>query len=216
MIHNVRQGSEEWERLRRGRATASNFHRIITPAKLQLASGAKPYAIEKVAELLCVDSEKSAPTYWMDRGTELEPQAFDEFLRTIEPVTKVGFVTLDEYPYIGCSPDGLVSDNGILEIKCPKAETLIEWILEGELPQQYRLQVQGELWITGRTVAHFYGWHPEIEPFYLTVEPDEAVINAFNTCLPQFWEMVNAILAKVKRRPSVLLESKYEAEEIDL
>jgi putative phage-type endonuclease len=216
MIYNVRQGSEEWEQLRRSRATASQFHRIITPAKLQLASGARSYAIEKAAEILGIESERMVPSFWMERGTELEPQAFAEFARTVQPAEQVGFVTLDEIPMIGCSPDGLVGNNGILEIKCPKSETLIEWILDGVLPSQYRMQVQGEMWITGRSAGHFFGWHPEIEPFHIVVERDEKVIAAFEEHLPVFLGMVKDVLDQVRRRPSVLLETSYEAEEMEL
>lgn len=216
MKHNVRQGSEEWELLRRSRATASQFHRIVTPAKLKLASGAMTYAIEKAAELLGIESEKAAPSYWMDRGTELEPYAFEEFSQTIAPAEKVGFVTLDEMPMVGCSPDGLVGDDGILEIKCPKAETLIGWILDGGLPSEYRMQVQGELWITGRQHGHFYAWHPDMEPLHIMVEKDPEVIEAFEDCIPKFLGMVDDILGKVKRRTNPMLTTKYTAEEMEL
>jgi len=216
MIYNVRQGSEEWERLRKGRATASEFDRIVTPAKLKFAAGARSYAIQKVAELLNIDSPQQAPSYWMERGSELEPHAFREFCETIAPAEPVGFVTLDDLPMVGCSPDGFVGDDGILEIKCPKAETLIEWLFTGGLPSEYRLQVQGELWVTGRTIGHFFAWHPEIEPMHVVVDREPEVIEAFEECMPKFLKMVNDILGSVKRRPSVLLETSYEAEEMEL
>ena len=83
IIHHVRQGSEEWEELRKGKATASEFGRIVTPTQLKFAAGAKTYAIQKAAEILGIASPPTVPTKWMDQGTEYEPLAFDEFTRTI-------------------------------------------------------------------------------------------------------------------------------------
>jgi putative phage-type endonuclease len=216
IIHNVRQGSEEWEALRRGKATASEFNRIVTPSQLKFAAGAKTYAVQKAAEILGVASPKSAPSFWMDRGTELEPLAFDEFTRTIAPASQVGFIERYEGVRIGASPDGLVGDDGVLEIKCPAAETLIEWIIEGELPTEYRLQVQGELWVTERTHCHFYGWHPEIKPFHVIVERDEKVMSALDEALPKFLTMVGEILLKVEKRASVITTTSYQTEDVSL
>jgi putative phage-type endonuclease len=216
IIHHVRQGSEEWEELRKGKATASEFGRIVTPTQLKFAAGAKTYAIQKAAEILGIASPPTVPTKWMDQGTEYEPLAFDEFTRTISPAIQVGFIQPFENASIGASPDGLVGSDAVLEIKCPKAETLIEWIIDGELPSEYRLQVQGELWVTGRSHCHFYGWHPEIEPFHLVVERDPKVMWALDNALPRFLNMVAEILGKVNKRQSFVTSTRYQAEEASL
>jgi hypothetical protein len=188
----------------------------VTPAQLKYAAGAKTYAIQKAAEILGVSSPKSAPSFWMERGTELEPLAFDEFSRTIAPAIQVGFIQPFDGALIGASPDGLVGDDAVLEIKCPASETLIEWIVDGELPSEYRLQVQGELWVTGRSHCHFYGWHPEIEPFHLVVGRDAKVMAALEDVLPRFLDLVAEILGMVKKRQSVVISTRYETEEVNL
>jgi hypothetical protein len=154
------------------------------------------------------------PTFFMDRGSELEPHAVSEFEQVIAPVQRVGFIQLAEGVDVGGSPDGLVGDDGCLEVKCPKAETLIEWILDGELPNEHRMQCQGVLWLTGRNVCHFWGWHPQLIPFHLEIERDEAVMKALDDAVPRVLEMMAEIVELVSIRPSVLTATQYETEDL--
>lgn len=201
VVHNMRQGSEEWDAIRRGKATASCFDRIVTPAKLQFGSGAKSYACEKVAEILGVDSTPPPPSFWMERGIEMEPFARQELSERLgQTITEVGFIQPFEGARWGCSLDGIVADGTIIETKCPKAETLIGYHAAEVLPAEYRIQVQAELWMTGSSCCHFMAWHPEIEPFYIPVYPDQFCFDAFELALPEFIALVDSILAKVTRR----------------
>ena len=72
----------------------------------------------------------------------------------------------------GGSPDGLVGDDGLIEIKCPKASTLISYHAGKALPNQYKPQVQGLLMISGRDWCDFFAWHPGLKPFLLRVHAD--------------------------------------------
>lgn len=200
IIHTFPQGSEQWEQIRKGKATASRFGDIVTAKQLKLSKSAISYAAEIVAERLGVESTEFMPTYWMQYGIEAEEYAVAEFEQTTGlQVEKVGFCELTDW--CGCSPDGLIGDDAVLEVKCPKAETLIKYHNAGTLPDEYLMQVQGELWVTGRSTCHFYAWHPQLQPFHLIVERDERIHDALYNEIPHFIRMAKDMLAKVQARP---------------
>ena len=114
------------------------------------------------------------------------------------PVTEVGFVLPDHTDAYGCSPDGLVGDDGVLEIKCPAPETLICYHANGTLPDQYRPQVQGQLLVTGRPWCDFFAFHPELTPFLLRVEADENYQAAIARCLLLLLDEIAALQTKVR------------------
>ncbi len=209
IIHPCLQRSEEWEALRFGRATASQFSRILTPSKLQLSASASQYAIELALRRKQIDmGPEPLPSYWMDHGTEAEPYAIAEFEQSTGlAVQKVGFITPADGEMYGCSPDGLVGEDAVIEVKCPMPSTMVAYSASGDLPSEYRLQVQGELWVTGRRWCHFYVWHPEIEPLHLVVERDEATQRALDVAIPQFLALVDDWEHKIRARtPSVVIE----------
>lgn len=182
----VIQGSEQWEQLRKGVPTASNFDKIITPARGQLSTSWPGYAAELIANELGV-LIPPMPSFWMERGIELEPYAVKAYEQVTGVETQVaGFVWPDDHERYGCSPDRLVGIDGLLEAKCPKPETLIEYHLNGTLPANYRPQVQGQLLITGRLWCDFFAYHPDLKPFLLRVERDEKYISALSEALDEF------------------------------
>lgn len=171
-IINCRQQSEEWEAWR-NRPTASEFDSFITPARGDYSSQATQYAGKIVAKRLGVYQEPP-PTFWMEWGTENEPNARHCYTKEMGvEVQEVGFALPDETDAYGGSPDGLVGSCGLLEIKCPAPETLISYHVEEKMPVKYRPQIQGLLLITGREWCDFYAWHPELTPFRQRIEADE-------------------------------------------
>jgi len=171
-IIDCRQLTEEWERWR-NRPTASEFGKFITPARGDYSAQATGYAAKIVAKRLGVYTEPP-PTFWMEWGIEHEPNAAHAYtLQTGREITPAGFILPDNTDAYGGSPDGLVGDDGLIEIKCPAPETLITYHASGELPVQYRPQIQGLLLISGRAWCDFFVFHPELTPFLLRVEPDE-------------------------------------------
>ena len=187
------QGSEEWDRWR-NRPTASEFSKFITPARAQYSASATEYAAKIVAKKRGQYTEPP-PSYWMDWGTEHEPNAAHAYAKaTGRVLQEVGFVLPDHTDAYGCSPDRLVLDEsgnveGLWEGKCPKFETLVGYhaaVKDAEepmpfgliyqdakyFPTEYRPQVQGQLLITGLPWCDFYVWHPVLPAFCVRVLPD--------------------------------------------
>jgi len=197
-IIDVAQQTEQWEKWR-NRPTASEFHSFITPAQGKYSAQATAYAAKIVAKRLGVYTEPP-PTYWMQWGTEQEPNAKHAYtLQTGRAITDVGFIIPDATDAYGGSPDGLVGDDGLIEIKCPAPETLIGYHAEGELPAQYKPQIQGLLLISGRAWCDFYVFHPDLTPFLLRVEPDEKYQAAIADGLLKLLREIARIEACVKR-----------------
>lgn len=214
-IVNIDQGSEAWEKLRCGIPTASNFGKVVTPARGQLASGWRSYAAELIAAELGV-SVPPPPSFWMQHGTENEPYAVEAYKKiknfTDKDLIAVGFVWPDDHARYGCSPDRLIGDDGLLEIKCPKPETLIEYHLSKSLPNEYKPQVFGQLLITGRKWCDFMGYHPELAPFILRVERDEEYIEKLAESLDEFCRHLDEIreqLAGIDEAVDVQIDQEY-------
>lgn len=197
-IIDVVQGSEEWDRWR-NRPTASEFGKFCTPARGDYSAQATAYAAKIVAKQLGVYTEPP-PTFWMEWGTEHEPNARHAYtLQTGRAVREVGFIIPDGTDAYGGSPDGLVGDDGGLEIKCPAPETLIAYHADGVFPVQYKPQIQGLLLISERKWWDFYAFHPELTPFLLRVLPDEKYQEKQAKGLLQLLGEIEQLKGKVQR-----------------
>jgi len=154
----MEQRTAEWRNARVGKFTASEIHKLM--GIRGLGETGKSYAFEKAVEELFGDVEANFVSYDMERGIELEPIAFAKFkeLKSLEflEVENCGFFSKD---FHGASPDGLVSDNAILEIKCPKANTFFKLIADGEIDKKYYYQMQHQMMVTGRNKAYFFNYY---------------------------------------------------------
>lgn len=157
------QRTEEWFAGRLGRATGSKFACVMSKGRNGTESSLrKNYRAQLVTERLTgkmVESYQSAEMQW---GTETEPLARLKYtLATGNEVTECGFFAHQEI-MTGASPDGLIGDDGVLEIKCPNTATHIETLKKQSLPTQYYWQVVGEMWITGRKWCDFVSYDPRM------------------------------------------------------
>lgn len=190
-IHNVLQGSTEWTRLRTGIPTASCFDQILTPGG-KPSKSAERYLFSLLAERMMQHPCAEFVTSWMERGVALEADAvaFYELQNNCETVP-VGFITNDAGT-IGASPDRLVGDDGLLEIKVPKESTHVGYLLKKAVDQAYYPQVQGQLWISERQYADILSFHPEMPPALIRVPRDEDFIGLLATVIGQFSEALEA------------------------
>lgn len=192
--YKVEQNSDEWFALRRGKFTASTFKDLFMGENTQ---GYKD-AIYKVAfERLTNTSPESFTNEYMQRGTELEPEAraWYEFEKNVE-VIKAGFFEYNDW--IGASPDGLVGDSGLIEIKCPKFSTMMDYLIKKELPKTYFHQVHGQLLVTDRQWCDFIAYHPSLPKFVLRVEREKKIDDEILDKLFQAIKEVEQIITKLK------------------
>lgn len=186
IIIDVPQGSDEWKKLRQGIPTASNFSQIYTPTGKNSASQ-KKYTNKLLAEWLTNKPLGNFSSADMDRGIELEPLARAAYsMGNDYKVIEIGLAYLNDLRLVSASPDALVGKNGLLEIKCPKAETMIDYLLNQKVPTVYIPQIQGQLWITDREWCDFYAYHPDFDPLLIRVERDENYIAGLAAALNQF------------------------------
>lgn len=192
--YKVEQNSDEWFALRRGKFTASTFKDLFMGENTQ---GYKD-AIYKVAfERLTNTSPESFTNEYMQRGTELEPEAraWYEFEKNVE-VIKAGFFEYNDW--IGASPDGLVGEDGLLEIKCPKFSTMMDYLIKKELPKTYYYQVHGQLLVTDRQWCDFLAYHPSLPKFVLRVERDKKIDDEILDKLFEAIKKAETIINKLK------------------
>lgn len=200
-ILDVEQGSEAWLLARLGIPTASEFRRLIT-ATGQPSKQSDAYANELVAEWLTGQPAGAdlSDKPWVARGKEMEAEAaaWYQFTQGVE-IAPVGFCKHDDHE-VGCSPDRLVGDDGLLEIKAPAPHTLVGYLLADKLPADYKAQVQGQLWITGRLWCDFLAFHPQFpKQFLVRVGRNERYIKKLN-------EAVSILTDKVAERKAALSE----------
>lgn len=174
----VEQGSDEWAQLRCGLLTASEVKHIITPT-LKIADNDKTrqHVYEIAAQRITSYVEPSYIGDDMLRGWDDEILAADLYSEHYEPIHKVGFVTNDELGFtMGFSPDGLVGEDGFTESKSRRqkyqVETISKWVETGDMPDDYKLQVQTGFVVTRRKWCDFISYSGGLPMITIRVYPD--------------------------------------------
>ena len=203
IIKDIEQGSQEWLSLRLGIATTSNFNKITTSTGKE-SSQLKQYAFDLASDYFLTEPESTFKSEAMQRGNDLEAEAKNYYsLLTDTEVEEVTFIKKDQ---IGYSPDGLISSNGLIEIKCPLKKNHLKYLIDNKLPTDYVAQVQGGLYISGREYCDFISYHPLFQEdkkmLIVRVERDEEFINKLATLLEKTIELKQEFINKINNAQS--------------
>lgn len=156
-IIDAKQGSVEWLACRLGKLTASDAQCISTNGK-----GLETLCFEKAAELMTWRPKENYTNDDIERGHELEMSARNMYeIETGNMVTEVGFCEYSDYA--GCSPDGMVGEDGLIEIKCPNDTTFVRYLYDKKVDPKYYAQMQMQLFITERQWVDYVVYNPNFE-----------------------------------------------------
>lgn len=198
------QGSDEWLQARKGKVTASRVADIVAKTKSGYSASRAKYAAELIVERLTGNSTPRFTNAAMDWGTETEPKArlAYEFYRDVD-VEQVGFVLHPTIGDTGASPDGLVGNDGLLEIKCPETHTHIQALRGKAVPQKYVTQIQWQLATTGRQWCDFVSFDPRMPEhmqfFCVRVHRVPEIIESLETEVIAFLKEVRETIADLQR-----------------
>jgi putative phage-type endonuclease len=164
-IIDCEQGTPQWHAARCGRVTASRIADIVRKTKTGVSASRATYKGELVAERLSGQVSAGFTSKAMDWGNEQEDKARDyyAFMRDVEPV-KVGFVIHPTIEMAGASPDRLIGEDGLIEIKCPNSSTHIATLLGAPIDPDYAKQMQWQMACTGRKWCDFVSFDPRLPP----------------------------------------------------
>ena len=198
-----RQHTAEWFTARLGLPTASRFGDIMPGAKGKYKEARRKYAIELCYERLTGVPAQHFSNDAMQWGTDNEAAARDAYAaHKLSSIAQVGLVKHDTLE-VGCSPDGLIGDDGLTQIKCPYNSVIhLGYIVDGVVPSEYEHQVYGELFVTGREWCDFVSFDrrmPEEQQLFicsaiLTKERADVI----ETELKAFCQYVDEMMGAIK------------------
>jgi hypothetical protein len=184
-VFNMPQGSEEWYEVRRGIVTASEFGTLLMQGKGGGDSKTRrTYMLKLMGERLTGDPMYHYVNDHMERGHEQEPDARNmyAFQADVEP-QPVGFIKNGN---VGCSPDSLIGDVGMLEIKTKLAHLHLDVLLGDAVPNEHMAQIQGQLWVAEREWCDFVSYCPKLPLFVKRVHRDDAFIERLRKAVDLF------------------------------
>jgi len=202
---NDLQRTEDWFAARLGKVTASRVADVVAKTKTGYSASRANYMAELICERLTGrqgDNYQNAAMVW---GTETEPKARAAYeAETGSLVEGVGFVPHPTILMSGASPDGLVADDGLVEIKCPNTATHIDTILSESVPGKYNTQMQWQMACTGRQWCDFISYDPRVpekmQLWVKRVERDQTLIDDLETDVFNFIEELETKIDKLQEK----------------
>ena len=201
----IEQGSREWLELRLGKVTASRITDVLAKGKSGEALTREDYRYELVVQRLTGDPGESFTNAAMEWGTTTEPQARIVYEAEMGLfVEQVPFVLHPTIENFGCSPDGLVQDIGLVEIKCPSSKNHIKYLNAGKPPAKYVPQMQCQMAVTGRQWCDFVSFDPrlptDLQLFVARLDRDEEYIKSMEVEVVKFLTEVETMYTQLKER----------------
>jgi putative phage-type endonuclease len=204
-MHNMNtQGSEAWFARRRGKVTASRVADVIATTKSGPSASRQNYLAQLVAERLTGTVEPSYTNGAMQWGVDNEPLARAAYeIKTDCMVEQIDFVDHPTIEMSGASPDGLVGQDGLIEIKCPNTATHIDYLLAGVVPTKYKPQMSWQIACTGRKWCDFASYDPrmpdDLQLFVVRFNPDFGEIVELEDKVIAFLKDVQTTIKKLSR-----------------
>lgn len=194
IFEDIEQGGEEWHRLRRGMPTASVFKVLM--ARTEEKKGRTTLLHKLAGERLCGEPAENYTNQFMERGKSMEDEARQHyaFVRDCEP-RRVGFIKNGK---TGCSPDALIGDDGLLEIKTASPHILIPMLLKGAFPMEHYAQCQGALMVAERKWCDLIVYWPKMKPLIVRCERDESYIAELRDAVDVFDLDLRRLCEKLK------------------
>lgn len=198
------QGSPEWLQARLGHVTASRFKDVLAKVKNGEAASRRNYRVELAVQRLTGQIAESYTNGAMQWGTQTEPDARDAYaFATDSQVEQCGFLHHPDLEWVGCSVDGLVGEDGGIEIKCPFQSAVHVDTLLGGVPSEHVPQIQGAMWVTGCKWWDFVSFDPRMptncQLFIKRVYRDETYIADLAGAVAQFLDELNDLTEKLRR-----------------
>lgn len=198
-IITCEQNSTAWFEARRGLATASQFATVQARGKTKGSESVtrRNYLLRLAGEIVTGVPEETYSNPYMERGHAQEPEARElyAFAYGCEP-QRVGFLRNGR---VGCSPDALIGNDGILELKTAKASILIDYLMDGKFPSEHVAQCQGALWVGEREWVDLAIYSPGLPLFVKRAHRDATYIADLSRAVDQFNEELDAIVERVRR-----------------
>ncbi len=214
-IIQCEQGSPEWKKARLGIPTASEMDALVSPeGKVRTGAGPETYLYKKVCERI-LGFAPDFSSFATEQGTILETEARPWYAFTNDAQVTTAGLCLSDCGRIGASPDGLVGDEGGLEIKCLQPPHALEVLMKNEIPKEYVIQVQTSLYVTGRDWWDFLSYSRQFPAVVIRVYPDPKLQAAIREATSYFFAKFDAACAKIqamKDAENAVRQSAYDAE----
>ncbi len=212
ILDSFSQRSQEWVIARMGNPGASSISKIITSTG-KVSTQREDYLMQLAAERVSGRPEDCGYlTKQMQNGIDREDssRALFEMIYGIE-VRQVGIVFKNEFKMFHCSPDGLVGENAILEMKNPMMKAHVKSLLDGKLPTEYLGQCQMSLYVCERELCYYMSSAEGLPPFILEVKRDEEYIEKIAKALDDFWVDLMRMVDKIKEKSNMTAAEQLDA-----